>query len=79
MRERYASDPAYAERRKQQSKETYQRHCFEARQRAYLRLVDRGIIKKPKLLHIYGRKEADGSDASVGLGLGLGAQVQDGR
>ena len=75
MRERYASDPAYAERRKRQSKETYQRHCFEARQRAYLRLVDLGIIKKPRLLHIYERKAAC-SDAAVGDAVGLRAEVE---
>ena len=53
LRKRYAEDPAFAAKRRQQARESFERHSFKARQRVYLRLVEQGKIRNPKLLHVY--------------------------
>lgn len=47
-RERYRSDPAYAERRRQQSRAHYAAHRLEVCRRVYKRLADLGKIKRPR-------------------------------
>ena len=53
QRERYRSDEAYRDLRRQRAKAHYQAHRVEICRRTYLKLVEAGAIKKPRQLEKY--------------------------
>ena len=58
QRERYRTDQAYRDLRRQRAKTYYETHRAEICRRTYLKLVEAGAIKKPRQLERY--QEASG-------------------
>ena len=53
QRERYRTDQAYRDLRRQRAKAYYETHRAEICRRTYLKLVEAGAIKKPRQLDKY--------------------------
>jgi hypothetical protein len=53
QRERYKTDAAYRDLRKQRAREYYAAHRLEICRRTYMKLVDSGAIKRPRQLEKY--------------------------
>ena len=53
QRERYRTDQAYRDLRRQRAKAYYETHRAEICRRTYLKLVEAGAIKKPRQLERY--------------------------
>ena len=53
QRERYRSDEAYRDLRRQRAKTYYETHRAEICRRTYLKLVEAGAIKRPRQLKKY--------------------------
>ena len=53
QRERYRTDEAYRDLRRQRAKAYYQAHRAEICRRTYMKLVEAGAIKKPRQLERY--------------------------
>ena len=58
QRERYRTDEAYRDLRRQRAKAYYEAHRAEICRRTYMKLVETGAIKKPRQLERY--QEAGG-------------------
>ena len=58
QRERYRTDEAYRDLRRQRAKAYYEAHRAEICRRTYMKLVETGAIKKPRQLEPY--QEAGG-------------------
>jgi len=53
QRERYRTDAAYRDLRKQRAKDYYLAHRSEICRRTYMKLVESGAIKRPRQLERY--------------------------